>query len=1189
MYLKELGLHGFKSFPEKAILEFNKGVTAVVGPNGSGKSNISDAVRWVLGEQRVKNLRGDKMEDVIFAGTDNRKPIGFAEVSLTLDNEDGKIPVDYSEITVKRTVFRSGESKYTINGTPCRLKDINELFMDTGVGREGYSIIGQGRIDEILSTKNEDRRKLFEEAAGIAKYRSRRLEAMGKLAKEQENLVRIEDIIAEIETKIEPLREQSEGAKKFLILREELKKCEISIFIAKTEAIDKKIADYDKNTDIINADIEENEKKYNEAISKEERYKTEEKELLQTAESLNNKISELISDYQEKNGQIKLIEEQIRNFDEKIKRTESDFKTIGLKAEKIKNEIGIYESKKLSFDIQLNQLYNELEKKETEFENFNNELTEGEEKLNRFKSDIFEKMRTSAEIKTETENKKIRLKQLTDKDKELKNSISVSAGKLRQAEVHVLSAEKRIEDNNNQTESYKNILKSLEKEYTDVAEKLASAENSYRESSNMFSSSVSRYKVLMDMKNDFDGYYRSVKSVLKEGKNGNLKGIHGAVGELIKTDERYETAVETAVGAAMQNIVTDDEYTAKTAIEYLKRNNFGRATFMPVNVISGREIENKANIINYKGVCGIASDLVDYDEKYKGIIISLLGRVIIAENMDYAIKISQYTNRKYKIVTLDGDLINPGGAMTGGSRNQKSSNIFGRNREISELEEKCRKLKHSMEKFSSEVTDLTQSRKETEEGIANSRLVIHKFELEKQSLEDELKKAKTDFEEINQAAKNSQGEKVYISKNIEKIEEEIKALEESLSENEKEIELTDKKLEEYRNFVDVGRNEKDKYVSDITVLKISVSAAEQERSSAENNIDRLNDELKEIENQNNDFSELKAEYALALEEKRAELEETKKQAQICIEEKNKSEEKLKLTSEIRKELSAKSERISHITKEIYETISNLKNGLFRYETTKETLKNDKEKLCSSMWEEYEITYRQANELCGSVYNLADSERRARELKNIIKDLGSVNVNSIEEYTKTKERYDFLTSQRDDIKKAEDNLMKIIDDLEKLMKKQFSEQFGKISENFNEVFKEMFGGGKAYLKLSDSEDILESGIEIIAQPPGKTMQNMMLLSGGERSLTAIAILFAILKMKPSPFCILDEIEAALDDANVKRFADYLRKFSQTTQFIVISHRKGTMEAADVLYGVTMQEKGISKVISVRFEDIKDKEV
>ncbi len=640
--------------------------------------------------------------------------------------------------------------------------------MDTGVGREGYSIIGQGRIDEILSTKSEDRRKLFEEAAGIAKYRSRRLEAMGKLAKEQENLVRIEDIIAEIETKVEPLREQSEGAKKFLILREELKKCEISIFIAKTEAIDKKIADYDKNTDIINADIEENEKKYNEALSKEERYKTEEKELLQTAESLNNKISELVSDYQEKNGQIKLIEEQIRNFDEKIKRTESDFKTIGLKAEKIKNEIGIYESKKLSFDIQLNQLYNELEKKETEFENFNNELTEGEEKLNRFKSDIFEKMRTSAEIKTETENKKIRLKQLTDKDKELENSISVSAGKLRQAEVHVLSAEKRIEDNNNQTESYKNILKSLEKEDTDVAEKLASAENSYRESSNMFSSSLSRYKVLMDMKNDFDGYYRSVKSVLKEGKNGNLKGIHGAVGELIKTDERYETAVETAVGAAMQNIVTDDEYTAKTAIEYLKRNNFGRATFMPVNVISGREIENKANIINYKGVCGIASDLVDYDEKYKGIIISLLGRVIIAENMDYAIKISQYTNRKYKIVTLDGDLINPGGAMTGGSRNQKSSNIFGRNREISELEEKCRKLKHSMEKFSSEVEDLTQSRKETEEGIANSRLVIHKFELEKQSLEDELKKAKTDFEEINQAAKNSQGEKVYISKNYRK-------------------------------------------------------------------------------------------------------------------------------------------------------------------------------------------------------------------------------------------------------------------------------------------------------------------------------------------------------------------------------------------------------------------------------------
>ena len=1188
MYLKELGLHGFKSFPDKVKLEFNKGITAVVGPNGSGKSNISDAVRWVLGEQRVKNLRGDRMEDVIFAGTDTRKRISFAEVSLTLDNEDEMIPLNFSEITVKRTVFRSGESKYTINGTPCRLKDINELFMDTGVGREGYSIIGQGRIDEILSTKSEDRRRLFEEAAGIAKYRTRRIEAMGKLEKEHDNLVRIDDIITEIEAGLEPLRIQNENARQYLGLKEKLKKCEITLFLARADKIETEILKTSSNLDFAKRDILENEKRHSELDSISEALKNDERELSEKITALGNDISADNEKLQIQSGNIRLIQEQISNYEDKIKRTESDFKAGGLKAERLKNEIGICQAKKSASDVLLAHLYSDLDKKESEFDEFNRALDKGEEKLNLFKNNIFEKMRSLANTKTEIENRKIQLKQLTDKKGNLENTISVSQGKYRQAEVHVLSLRKKLDESVSSTKKYKDILVSLKNEQASVNEKLLKAETDYRAVSSEFSESVSKYRVLSDMKNDFEGYYKSVKCILKEGISGKLKGIHGAVGELIKSDSRYEVAIETALGSAIQNIVTEDEYTAKAAIEYLKRENLGRATFMPVSVIRGRVIEEREKILNFAGVCGIASDIVSYSRDYSGIVSSLLGRVIVVENMDCAIKLSSYTGRKYRIVTLGGDVINPGGAMTGGSISKKSSGIFSRSREIDELERLCRALKVKIEELKSETADLNNSRNEINSDINDTTVLLHKLELEKNSYDEELKKAVESLAEIEQGRKNSEGESVYIKSSIAETDKKIAELESEVRRIENEIENTDSQLEKIKIFVDSGKGDRDKIIADVTAIKVSISSAEQERTGISENILRLENELKEAENENKDFSELKNEYLTAIEEKKAELfksEDIVKNCRACKEE---NEQKLKELISVLDKKKEKLEEILPVIHETYEIVLNLKNMVYKYQTRLETLNDEKEKLYSSMWEEYEVTYHQAKDLRDSADEKCDFEKAARELRSQIKNLGNVNVNAIEEYSKTKERYDFLTSQRDDIRKAEDNLMKIIDDLEILMREQFASQFNTISENFNDVFKEMFGGGRACLRLSDSADILESGIEIIAQPPGKTMQNMLLLSGGERALTAIAILFAILKMKPSPFCILDEIEAALDDANVKRFANYLKRFSSTTQFIVISHRKGTMEAADALYGVTMQEKGISKVLSVKFEDLKDGE-
>ena len=1184
MYLKRLELQGFKSFPDKVKLEFNKGITAVVGPNGSGKSNISDSVRWVLGEQKVKSLRGDKMEDVIFAGTSDRRALGFAEVSVTLDNEDHKMNLDYSEITVTRTVYRSGESKYSINKTPCRLKDIYELFMDTGIGREGYSIIGQGKIDEILSSKSDDRRRLFEEAAGIVKYRTRRSEAIGKLEKEQQNLIRVDDIIGELELKIEPLKEQTETAKKYLDLKERLKIYEVNDFCINVRKIDDELQKNTKNADVLKANIADEEKLYNEHKQKSDALKEKDSDLTEKIQNLNNEKTRLLSEMERAEGEIKLTKEQILNLENTVERLKSekeqrDEKTASFSLEKAELEKNIDSLKEQSEKIN-----SELSLKEEEYSRISGIIENKQSLADDYKAEIIEKIRVTTEINTNIKKNELRAEQLKEKMSFANAEQQAIQAKCAVIEKTINGYKEKMtsfEDEKNKLQNDIDFLENKKKELIAEGDKVG---YEFKNKHLRLSECRSRIKVLSDMKNEFEGYYSSVKNVLKMRDRGALNGICGAVAELVETDKKYETAIEVAIGSAMQNIVVETENDGKKAIEYLKKSNLGRASFMPVSVIEGRDIgSEKAFILSQNGVCGIADELVKCAEHYYRVIKSLLGRVVIVETMDNAIALAGKTGHKYKIVTLGGDVLNAGGTMTGGSFNKKTGGIFGRNREIADLQEEEKKLDELCALLSRRQEELDEEILDCSDELRDILVSQQKTELEKASLQKEINSlneefagAKEKFEKNSHELKFTESEILTVQKSVEKYKE-------SLEKTENEIEEIQKAMNDFQDTLQTGREDREKLRSYITERKISLASLKEAKGGAEISLKRVKQSIAELEKE-------KKENAEETRKAKKKKEEKEKNALLLAENTEKSRKKYEETTILLEEETGRKtgfaeefEKSVNEQQQSFETVSKLKNDLYRIETRAEKLEEDRNSVFSAIWDEYEITFEEAKKMYDEKIEVSILARTIREIKAEIKALGNVNVNAIEEYRQIKERYEFLSKQRDDIKEAEDNLLKVIDELSEMMRKQFKEQFSVISENFNEVFRQMFGGGEAYLRLADEKDVLESGIEIIARPPGKKLQNMMLLSGGERALTAIAILFGILKMKPSPFCILDEIEAALDDANVNRFAEYLKSFSGDTQFIVITHRKGTMEAADVMYGVTMQERGVSKVLSVKFEE------
>ena len=1087
MYLKRLEMQGFKSFADKTILEFRPGITGVIGPNGSGKSNISDAIRWILGEQSMKSLRGNKTQDIIFAGTQNRKSLGFAEASLVFDNTDGTLPIEFSEVTITRKIYRSGETGYYINKAPCRLKDVVELFMDTGIGRDGYSIIGQGKVDEILSNKSEDRRHIFEEAAGIVKYRARKEETEKKLEQTKLNLLRINDIIIEIEGNLEPLQLQSDKAKKYLNLKEELKNIEIGLFLYNIDKYKKDLEEIIQNEDIMKSTLNQEEGKLEKIKILKEELKDEIDEITIKIEEMQNIGFESQKQIEQCNSNINVAGAKIQNNKEIAERNKIEISELQEKIASLKNDIEQKESRKSNLKENKAKFENELKEKEEELAKLTASLSSKELEMEEIKKIIEKNTDRKYELQAEISKKQANIENLEKRKNQLNQEISSQTFEIDRIRIKKEDIAKEF----NETESNRNnILKKLEeirKQKNEITTKIKEFEIQIANLTNEMRMKTSRYNFLVETEKEKEGYTKSVKSLLIDCEKAKElgKGMHGVLANIIDVPKEYQTAIEMCLGASLQNIVTETEEDAKKLIEHLRTNNLGRASFLPITSVKGKKLDTIKG--KKDGVIGIACDLIKFDKKYEQIVLNLLGRTVIVDNMQNAIKLSKENNYSFRIITLEGDVINPSGAITGGSVAKKTVNILGRSKEIEELNTQITEIKEKISK-------LEKSKEEYENSSEN---VLEEAEnLEKQLQEIEISYA-TEKQRVESIDENIQT----IKDRINKQKEEISKSEENKKENielEKQIEDIKKQIEEIKSQV----------------------------SNSGENIEKLK--------------------------------------------KDRVSKNEKLT---RKEDEQTDE---------FKVIEDLKAQVTKLEVKKSKIEEDITEIINKMWEEYELTPNNAGNY-PMPENVQLIQRKVNNLRTDIRELGSVNVDSIEEYKNLKQRYDFMCEQRLDLESTMAKLNKVIAEMLDVMKTQFKEKFEIINKNFGEVFKELFGGGMAEVSLTDENNILESGIEINVQPPGKKLQSMLLLSGGERAFTAIALLFAILKINPAPFCVLDEIEAALDDVNVYRYAEYLKKFAKDTQFLIITHRKGTMEAADTIYGVTMEEKGISKLLSMKLKE------
>ncbi len=1185
MYLKRLEMYGFKSFADKTVLEFMPGITTVIGPNGSGKSNISDCIRWILGEQSMKSLRGAKSEDIIFAGTQNRKSLGFAEGSIVIDNSDGKLPIEYNEVIVTRKIYRSGESGYFINKTPCRLKDILELFMDTGIGKDGYSIIGQGKIDEILSNKSEDRRKIFEEAAGIVKYRSRKEESEKKLEQTKVNLLRINDIVSEIESNIGPLKNQSEKARKFLDLREELKGIEVGLFLYNIEDYKNKIKELKENIDIFETQkIKEEEKNNNLQFEKEE-LKKKIDELLEQIEKTQNLGFESEKRKEQFNSEIGIANERIANNQENDVRYEKEIEELEIKNKELEEEKQNKINKKTNLLNNKEKFDKELKEKEAELEKYSKTLSEKELEIESKKhiveSNVDKKYDLVGIINTEKanyENLEKREKTLKsekqdtiselDKVRTEKDDISKGFYEIQKSRNEILG---KIAEINDKKEESSIKIKEFEFDINNL-------QSEYR-------MKESRYKFLVETEKEKEGYARSVKSLLEgiEKSPALKKGVNGVLANLISVNEKYETAIEMALGASIQNVVTDTEEEAKKLVNYLRENKLGRASFLPITSVKGNKLA-KLDKSGINGVIGIASDLVEMNSKYDGILQNLLGRTVIVENIDSAVALAKKNNYSFKIVTLEGDVINPSGAISGGSVQKKTVSLLGRGKEIKSLEKELKNIQAKIEKLQKEESDYKESISEILKTFDEEQKKLQEIEItyatENQKHENiklEILKQEAKLDKIKRDLEELENEKTECLEKQKLSEEQMNSIEEENNS----LNLI---IEEFTN----TNKDNQKYIDDlnfdITNLKISVSSFDESETSIDEMVERINTDIQNNINSINNKKNLRAQIVETNNELQEKILDIKKQISELEKDVSDSSEKVE---NLKKDRTFKNEKMIKIESEIEEQsskIEDIKNQLSKLDVKNSKIELELNQVVNKMWEEYELTPNNTGEI-KKVENPTEVQRKVNELRAQIKDLGSVNIDSINEYKEIKERYDFMSEQRLDLEEASNKLKKVINEMTNTMKEQFSVQFKVINKNFGEVFKELFGGGKAELILGDENNILECGIEIAVQPPGKKLQNMMLLSGGEKAFTAIALLFAILKINPAPFCVLDEIEAALDDVNVYRFAEYLKKFVSTTQFLVITHRKGTMEAADTVYGITMEEKGISKLLSMKLEDSK----
>ena len=1186
MYLKRLELQGFKSFADKTILEFKPGITSVIGPNGSGKSNISDAIRWVLGEQSMKSLRGAKSEDIIFAGTQSRKSLGFAEVSIVIDNSDAKLPIEYSEVTVTRKLYRNGETGYFINKTPCRLKDILELFMDTGIGKDGYSIIGQGKIDEILSNKSEDRRHIFEEAAGIVKYRTRKQESEKKMEQTKLNLLRINDILTEIEGNIEPLKAQSEKAKQYLNLREELKNIEVGLFVYNINTYKEKLEQIIKDEEIMTAQRNTENEKLTSIQSLKDSLKQELDEITTQIEQMQNIGFESTNKIEKINSEIGISKERIQNNIANKERLESEIQELKTRIGELQEEEKQRQEKKANLFQNKEKFEEELKQKETELAKLTKTLSDKELEIEAKKQKIETNTDKKYEVLADINTQEANYENLEKRKKTLKIELENIISELDSTRDNKQELSKKFYEIQSKRNIVSNNLQQETTEKESCMNKIKDFEEEINKLNYQMNMKDARHKFLLETEKEKEGYIKSVKELLLDcDKNSQLKkSMHGVLANLISVNKEYELAIEMCLGQALQNVVTETEEDAKKLVEHLRNNNLGRASFLPISSIRGKRIENVISN-GMKGVIGIASDLVKCDKKYSQIVLNLLGRTVVVEDMNIGISLAKMNNYSFRIVTLKGDVISSSGSITGGSVATKTVNILGRSREIEELEKEIKKLSKKIEEITLQKQKYLESITEVIEKVAGLEKELQDIEIVYAAENQKMVSIEENIYKLEQRRDKLKEEELSINKQK---EESIKQKEEKEQEVEKLNSEIKSLSEEVEQFATVNKDNQ-KYIDDlnfdITNLKISVSSFIESEASIEEFVERIRQEIlnnnNNIENKNNTLNQAikeNAELQTKIDNLNSEIE------QIKAEVNNSSEniEKLKQLRTEKNELLDKKEE--EITNQ-FSILEGLKEQIVKMDFKKTKLEQDIEQLINTLWNEYEITPNNAGEY-KKPNNIAQAQKEVSSIREKIKDLGSINIDSIEEYKKISERYDFMCEQRLDLENTVAKLRKVISEMTQTMEQQFKEKFEIINKNFNEVFIELFGGGKAELILTDEDNVLECGIDIRVQPTGKKLQNMMLLSGGEKAFTAIALLFAILKINPAPFCILDEIEAALDDVNVYRFAEYLKKFSQASQFLVITHRKGTMEVADTVYGVTMEENGISKLLSMKLSSIGD---
>ena len=1186
MYLKSIEVQGFKSFANKIKFDFHNGITGIVGPNGSGKSNVADAVRWVLGEQRVKQLRGGSMQDVIFSGTENRKPLSYASVAITLDNSDHKLPVEYQEVTVTRKLYRSGESEYLINGAACRLKDINEMFYDTGIGKEGYSIIGQGQIDRILSGKPEEKRELFDEAAGIVKFKRRKNLSLKKLEEERMNLTRVNDILKELEKQLGPLEKQSETAREYLKKKEELKTYDINMFLLEEERLRERIRDVGEKYEIASSEMEESGNRYEQMKSEYEAIEEEVEDIDHAIEKAKNQLNETNLLKQQLEGQINVLKEQIN--------------TARMNDEHYDNRLNAIHAEVTARQEQRTALQKEQEEVAEKLKDVSQQDEEAKERLiqtqteiaghtsaiEEMKQEIMNILGSRASTKAKIQHYDTTREQIAARKAVLaRNILEISSeaekqnDSLNQYEEELTAIRQEIEKFNRQTAENEAEIAKLQKELNEKQEKLRIGQTAYHRES-------SRLESLKNITERYDGYGNSIRKVMSNKERE--PGLIGVVADIIKVEKEYEIAIETALGGSIQNIVTDNEETAKRMIAFLKKNRFGRATFLPLTSMRGSGGIRNEEALREPGVIGLANTLVHVEKKFDGLADHLLGRTIVVDHIDHGIAIARKYRQTLRLVTLEGELINPGGSMTGGAF-KNSSNLLSRRREIEEFEKTVSMLKQDMDEMERTVSEVKERR-------AHCYNVIDQIQrdLRNASVRENTAKMNVEQTQIRQLEARQRCE-AYVREQ-EGLAEQLKEIADNEDSIQTELETSENLEKELNEKIDGLQKELDREKEEEAVqlrlseeVHLSLAGMEQQSMFIRENVERIEEELEKFEEELAQLDAGKGNASQEIREKEEKIDELKKTIEDSKELFEEINQEIRTKTVQRDELNRKHKDFLQKREDLSKHIAALDKECFRLNSQKESYEEASEKQINYMWEEYELTYNRAMELRDpNLTDLAFMKRQIQTLRNEIRKLGTVNVNAIEDFKNVSERYTFLKGQHDDLVEAEASLVQIIEELDTAMRKQFTEQFARIASEFNLVFRQLFGGGKGTLELMEDEDILEAGIRIIAQPPGKKLQNMMQLSGGEKALTAIALLFAIQNLKPSPFCLLDEIEAALDDNNVSRFAQYLHKLTENTQFIVITHRRGTMAAADRLYGITMQEKGVSTLVSVDLlEDELDK--